>query len=73
MFVKAQNVSSHGLHSDSEFYVDASELRLPPGEFPDTMQTDIGNQLPFSLSVLDNQKAVYIQIAGCVKLTVFND
>lgn len=55
------------------FVTDASELGWPPGHVPDTLTTDIGNQLPFVLVKAGPQGFEYRQQLGCATLMVFND
>jgi hypothetical protein len=53
--------------------VEASQLRLPPGQWPRALPTDIGNGQPFALARMTDHGAEYRQNLGCVTLTVFND
>jgi hypothetical protein len=57
-----------------EFIVDASSIGLKPGEWPDTLATNMGNTLPFAKISADAEGThVYRQIAGGITLTVLND
>lgn len=52
---------------------DASELGLPPGWFPGSFETTLGNKQPFFRVSVDPECVVYSQSAGCLKLIVVND
>lgn len=57
-----------------QFCVEASDLRLPPGEFPPVLDTDLGNGLRFVLHHVENGGThVYRQEGGCIALFVLND
>ena len=56
------------------FIVDASDLGLPPGFFPRTIDTDMGNGQRFVLVGADRAGGrLYEQQWGCITLTVAND
>lgn len=60
------------------FVAEASSLGFPPGEWPDKIESTIGNGLPFVLvreARYEGELAYveYAQIAGCITLKVFND
>jgi hypothetical protein len=58
----------------ANFTADASDLRLPPGEFPTRIQTELGNGRPFvRLGIDDTGSGHYLQEAGCIELTIYND
>ena len=60
--------------STNRLVSDASELGLPAGQFPKQLEAvDIGNRLPFTLTSVTEELAVYEQVSGCITLTVFND
>lgn len=56
-----------------EFTADASELGLPPGQWPRTLPTNMGNGLPFVIRKFAPGGTVYEQSLGCLTLRVFND
>lgn len=57
-----------------KYVVDASELGLPPGKFPTTMETSLGNKQPLVFDSMDEEGGVrYIQSAGILEVFVFND
>jgi hypothetical protein len=53
---------------------EASELGLPVGHWPASLDTTLGNKLPFTFDkfIHDSQAAVYKQQFGALVLTVFN-
>lgn len=58
------------------FFADASELRLPPGTaWPMALapQPPVGNGNEFYINRTSADKAVYLQLFGCQRITVFND
>lgn len=62
------------------FHTDASTLGLPPGRWPNCIETDdMGNKQPFTLLGLDRSSsdrtlgARYRQSLGCLTLIVAND
>jgi hypothetical protein len=60
--------------SISRFTAEASELGLPPGQWPKTLETSLGNGQPFVLfSVHDGGTRHYEQDKGCITLLVYND
>lgn len=68
-----------GLKSGHEFIAEASELGWPPGKWPESAATNLGNTMPFRLTRLEKTPdgevmyAKYFQTLGCIRLTVFND
>lgn len=62
-----------------EFHAEASSLGLPPGMWPPSLATRMGNSLPFVRSHLEADLdgellwVEYRQAAGCITLRVFND
>lgn len=69
--VKRNQVTEHEHH---KFCVDASELRLPPGQYPRSIATDLGNGQPFNFVMFGSQgTAIYRQGNGCIELHVLND
>lgn len=54
------------------FVVEASTLDLPPGRFPERIETDLGNGQPFYLFALDESRALYRQALGCIVLSILN-
>lgn len=57
------------------FCVEASDLGITPGNFPQRIETDLGNGQPFLFVRVqdDGFTYVYAQQFGCVFLHVFND
>jgi hypothetical protein len=61
------------------FTAEASSLGLPPGEWPVSLETEIGNRQPFIRTSRkidadgDTMWVTYRQALGCVTLRVFND
>jgi hypothetical protein len=56
-----------------EFMVDASDLGLPPGTWPKTLTTDLGNKQPFIRVHVDAVRGRYRQEFGCIELMIWND
>lgn len=52
---------------------EASTLRFPPGKWPESISTELGNTLPFRLISLTNGHGRYRQANGCIDLLVLND
>jgi hypothetical protein len=63
------------VHEDQlhQFTAEASELGWPPGSWPRTVDTEIGNGLSLVLVDLTDAGATYRQSLGCITLTVWND
>ena len=65
--------------SPASFYAEASEIGLPPGVFPDTIMTEVGNHQHLNrirdLLDYDGQflGMVYTQAFGNLKVVVLND
>lgn len=65
--------------SDYAHVTDASQLGLPPGEWPATIETEMGNQMPFTRSAVSRTddgeivEVIYRQQFGILRLHVFND
>jgi hypothetical protein len=57
------------------FFTEASSLRLPVGQFPNRIETNLGNGQPFFLVQKDRDGRAYHyrQEFGNVELTVYND
>lgn len=55
------------------YTAEASELGLAPGEWPEQMETTLGNGQPFVRAFLTGRKGSYLQSGGCIRLYVFND
>ena len=74
--VTPQNSAEVRVH---EFVAEASELGLPPGCWPLTLHTTLGNGLKFiSVGPSFNSEGeavaiTYKQANGCISLVVFND
>lgn len=71
-FVKRTQVSEY---EPQRFAVEASELGWPPGHWPESVQTDLGNgqDLIRVASIAQGGGYVYQQSMGCIKLRVLND
>lgn len=75
MHLDRNQVSEVRLH---HFVVEASSLGLKPGEWPRTVQTNIGNGQPFvwtccGMSEDEVTHWHYAQICGCTTLDILND
>jgi predicted metalloenzyme YecM len=68
--VKREQVREHECHA---FSAEASQLGWPPGEFPNLLETDLGNGRRMVLTSLTEQVATYHQQFGCITLSVWND
>lgn len=56
------------------FVVEASTLGLAPGQWPASIETDMGNGQPFVLGVvMSDGTHIYQQALGCIALHVLND
>ena len=64
------NASEYKTH---DWTADASELGLPPGYFPDSIECSLGNEQDLHLCNVDGFTATYRQESGCIRLTIFND
>jgi hypothetical protein len=70
VFIKRDQCLEHEVH---QFSVEASSLGWPPGEFPNLIETDLGNGERMVLTGLTGQAATYHQQFGCITLSVWND
>lgn len=70
------------VHSSMEeglsFIADASELRLPPGKFPESffVSPKMGNGKEFSLftiNMTDGGSRLYYQVSGYTQIRIMND
>ena len=69
--VTEQNAIEVEVH---RFVTDASDLQLPVGVWPQTLETNLGNGEPFvKIQLFDGSCVKYLQRYGCVALIVFND
>lgn len=55
------------------FVAEASELRLPPGEWPEFIGTNMGNGQLFKRTRMTENVVRYEQMLGCIVLDIFND
>lgn len=55
------------------FSTEASTLHWPPGEWPEQVQTNLGNSQPLIRQSLDKHGATYTQLAGCITVRIYND
>lgn len=60
-------------HTTFHFVGEASELGWSPGFWPDQVDTNLGNGNPLELKQIDEERALYSQVAGCIEVTVYND
>lgn len=72
MYVTLQQVTVMNIREGS-FVVEASCLGLPPGRFPKSFDTDMGNKQPLRLIRITTHAAVYKQDNGPTFLHVLND
>lgn len=76
MIITASDVTEHEAHC---FSAEASELRMRPGEWPNSIRTTMGNKQPFlriSAKMTpggDLGAMLYQQSMGCITLTIWND
>ena len=73
LFVCVTDVEPTNDHCDFGYTAEASELGWAPGFFPGVLETNLGNKQRLVRTELNAVKAVYQQVGGCIKLTVFND
>jgi len=77
MTSKTQIILHSGCATEYEifkFSVEASELGLAPGVWPETIETSMGNKQPLRYAYTDaNGERVYTQPFGCINVTVIND
>lgn len=57
----------------NRFVTEASTVGLLPGQFPEFLDTTLGNRQRLGRVVLDNERAVYRQVCGCITVTILND
>ena len=69
-----------GLHEFEvhKWSVEASDLGLKPGEFPQAIETTLGNGMPFyayhtNAVEGDIIYVAYMQGNGCIQLRIYND
>lgn len=65
-------------HAPHKYVSEASDLGFAPGNWPRSIDTDLGNGLAFWLEYShvedgDLQWRLYRQVGGCIELKVFND
>ena len=70
MIITRKMVDAMELHS---FVAEASSLGWPPGKWPRTVETTLGNGLPFLLWSINDGEAIYRQSNGIIVLRVLND
>ncbi len=62
-----------------KFATCASDLGLPPGEWPSQIPTNMGNRMPFMRGATERDESggisliKYAQANGCIDLVIFND
>lgn len=57
----------------NRFLVDASDLHIAPGEWPDMLSTDLGNGQPLERWKPMLESFIYRQRFGIIEVRVFND
>lgn len=76
MIVNLTNASEHEVHKFVSF---ASDIGLRAGQWPEKLETTLGNKQPFVRvrkkldTEGDLQYVVYEQALGCCSLRVYND
>lgn len=73
--ITEQNATGGGIH---QFFADASDLGLKPGEWPQAIRTTLGNGLFFIRTGYDRvggdlHSVTYAQANGCIEITIYND
>jgi hypothetical protein len=74
--ITALNAFEHDVH---RWTAEASDIGLAPGEWPLSIQTDLGNGQPFYLASADKTPSGdlagvrYRQGLGCLSLLIIND
>lgn len=53
--------------------LNASDLGVPPGPWPEQIATDLGNGSPFALMAGRQMQGLYLQRGGSLFLRVFRD
>ena len=71
MKTKIDSTNAHE-YECHHFIAGASMLELPPGNWPRTIETTLGNGQPFVRYSLDEAGAKYTQLLGCIHLSVLN-
>lgn len=77
MFISKANDAVHE-DAHSKFQAEASSLGMKPGEWPQRLSTDLGNSMDLIKSAECGPDGellwvLYIQVAGCISLKIFND
>ena len=70
MKIDSKNAREHEVH---QWSTEASDLRLPPGCWPGSISTELGNGQPFIFQTFDGKCAFYRQALGCLTLKIWND
>lgn len=70
MKITRDQVTEYEVH---KFSAEASSLGLPPGRWPNGIETSLGNGQDLRMTHLDEVGAHYRQQLGCITLTIFND
>jgi hypothetical protein len=65
------DVTAAGQHD--RFCLCASDIGLRAGQWPETLETSIGNALPLKRIRVEGDGVLYRQACGSVELLVFND
>ena len=68
--VTKEQVTEYSVH---EFVAEASTLCLPVGQFPYSLETNMGNGSPFVIWTATRDYVIYRQWNGCITLRIFND
>ena len=71
-FIDRKTVQEQKLHC---FFAEASTVGLTPGQWPQYMDTNLGNKCTlYRHSALENEGGfLYKQNFGCISLTLWND
>lgn len=59
--------------SPHRFVTEASDLSIPAGEVPRTLEVPIGNGQEFELTAAMPEAFTYRQKFGCIEIVIFND
>lgn len=70
--ITSENTTELRVHS---FIASASDLELPVSirQWPEMLETNLGNGRPFLRSLAAKYEVHYRQEFGCIQLTIFND
>lgn len=69
-FLDREDIAEIAVHT---FWAEASALGLPPGCFPERLETNLGNGRPLIRRTLTEAGASYDQANGCIEVIIAND